>query len=150
MSTTTHTRSMHIDAPVGRVFAYVKEPEHFFAAMYAVDPRLSGQITSRPAEIVLGSTYEWSGRWSFLPVHAVVTRTEYLPNERIVDHQPEPLGGVTWTHTTAPDGAGTTLTLRCDTFSRIPLLDKVEDRLTWKGEEDLDRYLAEYRKAIEV
>ncbi len=29
MSTTTHTRSMHIDAPVATVFDYIKDPHHF-------------------------------------------------------------------------------------------------------------------------
>ena len=33
MTTTTHKRSTHIDAPVETVFAYVEDPHHFFAAM---------------------------------------------------------------------------------------------------------------------
>jgi hypothetical protein len=32
----------------------------------------------------------------------------------------------------------------------VPFLDKVEDRLTWKGDEDLDKILAAYKKAIET
>jgi hypothetical protein len=33
MSSTTHKREVHIDAPVERVVEYVKVPEHFLAAM---------------------------------------------------------------------------------------------------------------------
>jgi uncharacterized membrane protein len=62
MPTTTHTRSVHIDAPVETVFEYVKDPENFFAVMYRAHPRLSGQITRRSTEVEEGSTYEWSGR----------------------------------------------------------------------------------------
>jgi uncharacterized protein YndB with AHSA1/START domain len=150
MPTTTHTRSVHFDAPVEKVFDHVKDPDNFFAVLYRAHPGMSGQITRRSAEIEEGSTYEWSGRWAFMPIHVVVTRTEYVPNQRIVDQQPEPLGAMTWTHTTAPDATGTTLTLTGELSSRLPLLDKVEDKLTWKGDEDLDRYLAAYRSAIEA
>ena len=32
MTMTVHKRSMHIDAPVEKVFDYVKDPHHFFEA----------------------------------------------------------------------------------------------------------------------
>ena len=57
---------------------------------------------------------------------------------------------MTWTYTTAPDGTGTTLTLTCETSSKVPFFDTAEDRLTWSGDEDLDRYLAAYQAAIEA
>ena len=148
MTTTTHTRSMRIDAPVEKVFEHVKDPDNFFAVMREADPDSPGQITKKSTEFGVGSTFEWSGRLFFMPVHAVVTRTELVPNERIVDHQP--MGDVTWTHTTVPDETGTTLTLTCAVSSKVPMLDKVEDKLTWNGDEDLDKYLAAYKKAIEA
>jgi uncharacterized protein YndB with AHSA1/START domain len=150
MPTTTHTRSVHIDAPVEKVFDHVKDPENFFAVLYRAHARLSGQITRRSTEIEEGSTYEWSGRWAFMPIHVGVTRTELVPNERIVDDQPEPLGAMRWVHTTARDETGTTLTLTGELSSKVPLLHKVEDTLTWKGDEDLDTYLAAYKQAIEA
>lgn len=150
MTTTTHTRSVHIDAPVEKVFDHVKDPENYFAAVREADPGMSFQVTkvTLAPDGGVGSTSEWSGRLLFFPVHAVVTRTEYVPNERIVDHQPN--GDVTWTHTTEPDETGTTLTLRCDVSSKVPFVDRVEDKLTWKGDEDLDKYLVAYKKAIEA
>jgi carbon monoxide dehydrogenase subunit G len=148
MTTTTHQRSVHIDAPVEKVFAHVSDPENYFAAMREADPNMSGQITKKPAELGVDSTYEWSGRLLFVPIHAVVTRTQYVPNQRIVDHQPS--GDVTMTHTTEPDGSGTKLTMRSDVSSKVPFLDKVEDRMTWKGDEDLDEILVAYKKAIEA
>lgn len=148
MTTTTHTRSVHIDAPVEQVFEHVKDPENYFAAMREADPGMSAQITKVPAELGVDSTWEWSGRLFFVPIHAAVTRTEYVPNQRIVDHQPGAVAS-TVTHTTQPDGTGTTLTMRRDVSSRVPLLDKVEEKARWNGDEDLDKCLAAYKKAIE-
>ena len=126
MPTTTHTRSMHIDAPVERVFEHVKDPDNFLAVMREADPDSPGQITKKSNGVGVGSTFEWWAACSSCTIHIVVTRTEYVPNERIVDHQP--MGDVTWTHTTVSDETGTTLTLTCDVSSKVPMVDKVEDK----------------------
>ncbi len=34
--------------------------------------------------------------------------------------------------------------------SKVPLLDKVEDRLSWDGDSDLDTMLALFKAAIEA
>jgi hypothetical protein len=39
MSATTHSRSIHIDAPVEQVFEYVQDPKNFYAAMAATSPQ---------------------------------------------------------------------------------------------------------------
>lgn len=116
MGSTTHKRDVHIDAPVERVFEYVKVPEHL-------------------------------GRAFFITIHGVVTRQEYVPNERFVDHSST---GVTWTYTTAPDETGTMLSLACEVSSKVPVVDKVEDALFWKGDRELDKWLAAYKRAIEA
>jgi carbon monoxide dehydrogenase subunit G len=38
MTTTTHKRTVHIDAAVETVFDYVKDPRHFLNAMPGSDP----------------------------------------------------------------------------------------------------------------
>ncbi len=153
MSSTTHKREVHIDAPVERVFDYVKVPEHFLAAMLAAEGKEPGDATAHLTKVSLttdggvGSTYEAVFHVFFITMHVVGTRTEYVPNERIVDRMST---GVTWTYTTAPDETGTLLSLACEVSSKVPLVDKVEDALFWKGDRDLDKYLAAYKHAIEA
>jgi hypothetical protein len=46
------------------------------------------------------------------------------------------------------DGAGTTLTVEVEVSRRVPFLDKVEDRIAWRGDRDLDTWLGNFRKAL--
>ena len=76
----------------------------------------------------------------------VLTREEYVPNERIVDHANT--GGV-WTSTFEPDETGTTLSMAFGWSSKVPLVGDVLDRVGWNGDQDLDLMLANLKKAIE-
>ncbi len=146
MTTTTHKRSTHIDAPVEKVFAYVEDPHHFFAAMAPMSGDRSHftDVTMTPEGV--GSTYEWSDRWFLFPIHGVTTRSDYVPNERIVDHSSI---GPTWTFTFEPDPMGTTLTLAFEASMRLPLVGKAVDALAWNGDRDIDAMLAFYKREIE-
>lgn len=153
MSSTTHKRDVHIEAPVERVFDHVKVPENFLAAMLQAEGKEPDDPAAHLTKVSLakdggvGSTYEAVYRVFLFTMHIVGTRTEYVPNERIVDHMST---GVTWTYTTAPDETGTLLSLACEVSSKVPLVDKVEDALFWKGDRDLDKFLAAYKHAIEA
>ena len=83
----------------------------------------------------------------FVPFHGTLTREAYVPQERIVDHSTT---GVTYAFTVKPADAGTTLIMEVGVSSRVPFLDKVEDKVFWKGDRDLDKYLGIYKKAIEA
>jgi hypothetical protein len=78
---------------------------------------------------------------------AVFTREEYVPSERFVDRNAE--AGTSWTFTVLTDDTGATLGMGLAMSSKVPLLDKVEDRLSWDGDGDLDSMLAQLKKAIE-
>ena len=149
MSTTTHTRSIHIDAPVETVFEHVEDPKNFYAAMAATSPQDPPRLLDvdvKPEGV--GSTYQWTFHlWSLLYVGGTMTREEYVPNERIVDHSST---GPVWTFTFTPDATGTTLSLACDVSSKVPLLDKLEDAVFWNGDRDLDAWLENFKKAIET
>jgi hypothetical protein len=61
MSTTTHTRSIHIDAPVETVFEHVQDPKNFYAAMAATSPQDPPKLLDvdvKPEGV--GSTYQWT------------------------------------------------------------------------------------------
>ena len=150
MATTTHTRSVHIDAPVEEVFDYVKDPQHFFAVMSKVSSGLADRVKGGITDVEMtpegvGSTYKFRGELFVFHLDVVLTREEFVPNERIVDHSNY---GVTWASTFEPDETGTTYTLSCGVHSKVPLLDKLED-MTWKGDQDLDMMLDDFKQAIE-
>ena len=146
MTTTTHKRTVHIDAAVETVFDHVKDPRHFFNAF----PGAGGQdaltdVTLTPEGV--GSTYAWKGSMFVFHTHGVSTREEYIPNERIVDRSST---GPVWTWTFEPDPTGTTLSLAFEWSTKVPLMDKAVDRVLWKGDRDLDTILANLKKEMET
>lgn len=145
MTTTTHKRSVHIDAPVEKVFEYVKEPEHFYAAFPGQAAPAEIEVT-RSEGAGVGTRSEWRGSMLGFHVHGVMTREEFVPNQRIVDRSST---GPLWTLTVEPDQTGTTLALEFDYTSKVPLMDKVVDRVSWKGDRDLDAMLGTIKDGIE-
>jgi len=148
MTSTLHERSVHIDAPVEKVFDYVKDPHHFFEAFDEEWRRHMALTEVNLTPDGVGSTVRIMGRM-FLLFHMewVLTREEYVPNERIVDRASA--GGV-WTYTFEPDATGTTLSMAFGWSSKVPLVGEVVDRVSWDGDRDLDLMLANLKKAIET
>lgn len=144
--TTTHARSVHIDAPVEQVFDFVKDPPHFYAAFPDAESERDVLTDVHLTPEGVGSTYRWKTRVFGLPMHGVMTREDYRPNARIVDHSST---GPVWTWTFEPDTSGTRLTLRFDYSTKAPLMDKVVDRFAWRGDRDLDTILANLKNTIE-
>ncbi len=146
MSTTTHVRSIHIDAPVETVFDYVKDPAHFYDAM---PDRMRAKL--RAVNVTpegVGTTYEWvAGHLAGFELVGVITRQEYVVNERIVDSSST---GPVWTWTLEPDGDGTRLTLAFEYSTKIPLMDKVVDAIAWRGDRDVDAMLAAIEDEVET
>ncbi|MCU0264506.1 MAG: SRPBCC family protein [Actinomycetia bacterium] len=142
-----HKRSVHIDAPVEKVFDYVKDPHHFFAAFPEKDRSHMALAEESLTPEGVGSTWKIMGR-IFLLFYGewVLTREEYVPNGRIVDHAN--LGGV-WDYTFEPDETGTTLSIGFGWSSKVPFLGEVIDRVSWDGDRDLDLVLGNLKKAIE-
>jgi len=148
MTTTKHKKSVHVDAPVEKVFDYVKDPAHFYDAMLAGkhEKVVLGDVKVAPEG--LGTTYEWTAReFGVKVLSGVMTREEYVVNERIVDRSST---GPVWTWTLEPDGAGTTLTLACEHSSKIPLVGQALDKIMWNGDKDLETMLAVDKEAVEA
>ncbi len=145
MTTTTHKRSVHIDAAVEKVFDYVKDPRHFYDATPERWRDALTDVTLTPEGVV--STYAWKGTMLHLHVHGVMTREEHILNERIVDRSST---GPVWTWTFEPDPTGTTLSLAFEYSTRVPLMDKAVDLAAWNGDRDLDTILTNLKKAIET
>ncbi len=145
MTTTTHKRSLHVDAPVEKVFDVVQDPRHFFAAFPEQDDSAISDLHLTPDGV--GSTYRWTTSMFGFHLTGVMTREQYVANERIVDRSST---GPVWTWMFEPDPTGTTLTLAFEYSTRIPMMDKVVDKIAWKGDRDLDAILANLKKSIEA
>jgi hypothetical protein len=138
-----HERSIHVDAPVEDVFAHVRDPLNFMAA--DPQPVRIDNVSLTPRGV--GST--WESRWHVagVPMHAVWTREECMHCERIVDHTTT---GMVWTYTTAPDAAGTTLTLSYAISTRLAAANWVLDHVFGDQDHQLDLMLAHFKAAIEA
>jgi hypothetical protein len=145
MSTTRHVRSIHIHAPVEKVFDYVQDPVHFYDAMpNRMRPKLRA-VNVTPEGV--GTTYEWAmARLAGVELVGVMTRQEYVVNERIMDRSST---GPEWTWTVEPEGDGTSLTLAFEYSTKIPMIDKVIDTVFWRGDRDIDAILAAIEDEVE-
>lgn len=148
MTTQLHERSIHIDAPVEKVFDFVKEPANFIAAFPEKDRAHMALIETDMKPEGVGSTYRIMGRMLLLfHMEWTITRKQFVPNELIVDAAQ--VGGV-WTYTFETDGDGTMLSLGFGWSDKWPkVAGEVADRLGWNGDQDLDVMLMNLRKAVE-
>ena len=146
MSTTRHVKSIHVDAPVETVFAYVKDPYHFYDAMPDSMRAKLKAVDVTPEGV--GTTYEWVvGHLAGFELVGVVTRKESVVNERIVDSSST---GPVWTWTLEPDGDDTSVTLAFEYSTKIPFVDKVIDAIAWRGDRDVDAILAAIKNEVET
>lgn len=143
MTSTPNQRSIHIDASVAKVFDHIKDPNNFIAA--DPEPVHLSNLSLTPEGV--GSTWETSWRAFGLPLHAVITRAQFVPNQRIVDRAST---GVTWTYTTEPDPTGTTLSLAFAITTNLPRANKVLNRVFRSQGRQLEKMLVNYQQAIQA
>ncbi len=138
-----HERRTHVDAPVEVVFAHVQDPLSFMAA--DPEPVRISNVSLTPEGV--GSTWESSWHVLGVPMHAVWTREECVPGERIVDHVST---GMIWTYTTQPDATGTTLSLAYAISTRVAVANWVLDHAFGDQERQVDAMLANFKETIEA
>jgi len=141
MASDKHTRSIHIDAPVEKVFQYLEDPAHFIAAMPEESHITLSAVHRTPEGAV--TTYELKYRELGMHLTAVFTREEYVVNERIVDHSSM---GPIFTFSVKADDGGTTLITSWDASTLMKMIDAV----FFHGDKDIERALATYKVEIEA
>lgn len=141
MSTAKHTRSVHIDAPVTKVFGYIEDPAHI--AEMAPEEYGMTLVAVHPTPEGLVGSYQAKYRMFGMHVTVTFTREEYVPDERLVDHSS---AGIINTLAFEPDATGTTLTLSWDASRLMKMLDAV----LFHGDKDLDRMLARVKEKVEA
>ena len=118
-------KSININAPVEKVFAYVTDPpatpEWLVGATEVTDVAGSG----------VGQHYHWKYNMLGVPLRGETTVSEHVPNERRVTKSK---GGITstWTFTFAPHEGGTKLDLEIDYTIPVPVLGKLAEQLVLK------------------
>lgn len=120
MTSAKHTHSIHIDAPVEKVFAFIAEPKNLMETYAAADQATVVHVAQNPDGTV--ASYKVKYRELGMHLTAEMTREEYLANERFTDHSSM---GPVWSVTVAPEGAGTTLTFAWDASRLMKVLDAV-------------------------
>jgi len=122
-----YRESIHIAAPVQKVFEFFRDPHNFSMAA----PR---QIAF--TDIVLtnegvGTHYSWTATMAEIPFEGFDVYTEYVPNHRIVDRSSSALEG-TWTYTFESEESGTRLTIenRSRSLWSLPPLQQLLDLVT--------------------
>jgi len=140
----TAKKSIDIQAPVEKVFAYIadpaKGPEWMIGWTEVTDVTGSG----------VGQHYRWKYKMVGIPLHGESTVTEHLPNERIVT---DSKGGITstFTWTFAPHGDGTKLDLQVDYTIPVPVLGKLAEKLAAKrNDREGDLWMENIKQMLEV
>ena len=137
-------KSININAPVEKVFAYVtdptKGPEWLVGWTEVTDVTGSG----------VGQHYHWKYNMVGIPLRGETTVREHVPNERRVT---EGKGGVTstWTFTFAPHEGGTKLDLELDYTIPVPVLGKLAEQLVLKrNQREADMSMQNIKERLEV
>ena len=139
-------RSVTINAPVEKVFAYVCDD-----AMHTLDwmPSMVEVKDVVSTKEGVGSRYRWAYKMAGLRFEGENITTEYVPNQRLVEQSK---GGIssTWTWTFAPEGEGTRLNLAIEYTVPVPVLGKLAEALVLRqNEREADLALANIKARME-
>ena len=117
-------RSIHIEAPVEKVFDLVKDPRYVPEGVTmhfdVTDVKLTGEG--------VGTYYRWVTKTPVLRIEGFDVYTEFVPNQRITDRSSSPMAGDI-TISFEPEGSGTKVTMESHprSFWGIPPLRELAD-----------------------
>lgn len=141
MSRRLYTESITIDAPVERVFDYIKDPAKSWVSM---GTRIHN-VKATPEGV--GTTFEWEDKMFGFHVSGTNEIAEFVPNRRLVITSSK---GFLFSFDLAPAGEGTTLTVGIDddpSNAVIGAFDAVATKLT---EHDMDDWLTDVKAEVET
>lgn len=139
----TVEKSVTIDAPVERVFAYLRDPMsnlEWLPGMMEVT-KVSGEG--------VGARFRWVYKMAGIPVEGESVALEFVPNERFVTESKSGIAS-TWTWDFAPKDGGTQIDLAVDYVVPIPVLGKLAEAVVVRqNERVLDTALEKIRSRME-
>ncbi len=136
-------RSITINAPVEKVFAYITDPTNELESIPSIT-----DIRNVKGEGV-GRTYEWTYKMLGIPLSGKSEVVEYKPNEHYVEKSS---GGIvsTWTYSFKAETGGTQMNLVVDYTIPVPVLGKFAERLVLrKTEQEADVSMATLKDRLE-
>jgi coenzyme Q-binding protein COQ10 len=115
-------RSMTVNAPVEKVFAYIADPTNemeWFASISDIRD-IKGQG--------VGQKYGYTFKMAGLPLKGESEVLEYVPNQRYVTKS---RGGIssTWTWTFSPENGSTKVNVVVEYSIPVPVLGKIGEKL---------------------
>lgn len=112
-------RSIHIEAPVEKVFDFFKDPRNMHGVVATPVALQDVKLTEEGT----GTYYSWASKTPGLRFEGFDVYTEFIPNRRITDRTSAGLAG-DWTFSFEPEGSGMQLTVEiCHrSFWRFPPL----------------------------
>jgi len=136
-------KSVTVDAPVERVFAYLRDP------MSNLD-WLPGMIeVTKVSGEGVGARFRWVYKMAGIPLEGQSTALEFVPNERFVTESRSGIAS-TWTWDFASKDGGTKIDLVVDYVVPIPVLGRLAEALVVKqNERVLDTALENIQSRME-
>ena len=115
-------KSILINAPADRVFAYVTEPTTM------PDWFPGGVEVRNVVGIGEGQQYEWTHKYVGVLLRGQTTVVEHVPNERAVHQSIGTIDSI-WTFSVEPQEEDTTLTIEVEYSMPIPVLGKLAEQV---------------------
>ena len=117
-------RSIHIEAPVEKVFDFFKDPRN-------TQETLATPLTYKDVKLTdegVGTYYSWVFRIAGFPFEGFDVYTEFVPNQRITDRSSSSMTR-DFTYSFEPEGSGMKLTIETDhgSFWRFPPFRQLVD-----------------------
>ena len=136
-------RSIHIEAPVEKVFHIVKDPTYVPQGVTSPFEVKDVKMTDEG----VGTYYSWASKTPGLRFEGFDVYTEFIPNQRITDRSSSGLPGDIIT-SFEPEGSGMKLTMetRHRSFWRIPLLRQLVD---WGQSMIFERFMSALKAEME-
>lgn len=117
-------QSIHVEAPVEKVFEAFKDPAKFQELM----PMRTQIDEVKATKEGVGTYASWHAKLAGLPIRGFDVLTNVVPNEHITERSSHPLVG-TWDYYFEPEGSGTKLTMEHhpESIWRFPPLRNLMD-----------------------
>jgi len=139
------SKSISINAPVEKVFAYMEDPAH----LPDIWPSIQ-EISNIKEEADGKKSYDWAYKMGGMKFNGKSETVEFIPNKRIVVNNPKGIKSkFTWDY--EQEGSGTRLNFQAEYVIPVPLLGKLaESAVTKQGDEEADDLLANLKAKMEA
>lgn len=111
------TMTMHIDAPVEKVFPFFKDPK----ALADISVMETEYFDVKETRQGTGTFFSWRSKIAGIPFEGFEVYTDVVPNKHITEKSSRAMMG-TWDYDFEPEGKGTKVTMRHHprSFWRLP------------------------------